>query len=778
MSLRIKLMIICILLSLVPLIASSLLISWSSYQSARSIMEAQATQQLLALRDTKKQQIEQYFETMQKQMLTFARDRMMVEAMVKFSRAFKNYNTEMGFQGEGERFKRELATFYKEQFGKEYQRRNGGETVDVELLLRGLDDEALSMQFQYIAENPNPLGSKDLLETPNDGSQYAALHKYYHPVIRDYKDKFGYYDIFLVDSKTGDIVYSVYKESDYATSLIDGPYAEAGIGQAFKLANAMTEPGQISMTDFAPYLPSYEDSAVFIASPIFNRNKKVGVLIFQAPIDRINSVMTYDAHWEKSGLGKSGEVYLVGNDKKMRSESRLLLEDWALYESAISGLSELNKAEKQSILSKQTSIGLMPVHTEGVERALAGDSGSGIFRGYHGVDVLSAYASLDISGQEFVILSEIYVEEAFESSIILGKQTFALSLLCVVIAAGISTVVAVVCAKAFTAPILALVDTVTEIQSEGNLSQRLKVAGSKDELSQGAVAINLLLSQFQSTISSLCGTIGLLKQAATDLSKSTEAMQHSASDQQKETNKVGGAASQLVASIKQVAESSEQSVIASKSAQDVGESGEALVKTSIALTRDLASGVLKISSGLETVAKHSEEIGSVLGVIQGIANQTNLLALNAAIEAARAGEQGRGFAVVADEVRTLAQRTHASTEEINAMISTLQEGVAQAVGIAQGGVNEANVAVEEVEKLQVTLDTMSHHLEAITEKNMEISENTQAQGIVAQKISENTDAVSGIAKVTTDISVNTAATGKLIAHQAEALEKLINKFRV
>ena len=778
MSLRIKLMIICIFLSLVPLVSASLLISWSSYQNARSIMEEQATHQLVALRDTKKQQVEQYFETMHKQMSTFANDRMVVEAMVKFNQGFKSYVAEVGAQGEGERFKEALAIYYQEQFGKEYRRRNGGDEIDASGLLASLDNDSLALQFEFIANNSNLLGSKDLLDSLNDGSQYSALHNYYHPVIRDYKDQFGYYDIFLVDSESGDIVYSVYKELDYTTSLIDGPYSESGIGQAFKLANALTEPGQVSMTDFAPYLPSYEDPAVFIAAPIFDRNKKVGVLIFQAPVDRINSVMTYDEGWEKSGLGKSGEIYLVGPDQKMRSQSRLLLEDNALYQTAINEFSGFNKEEKKRILSKSTSIGLLPVRTEGVASALAGNTGSGVFRGYQGVDVLSAYAPLNLGGQQYVILSEIHAQEAFQPSINLGKKTVALSFLCMVVAAVIATLVAIRCAKNFTAPVLALVSTVSEIQREGDLKQRIEVLGTKDEISKGAVAINCLLDQFQGTISSLRGTIGLLKQAAADLSRSTEEMQGSASAQQTETDKVASAASNLVSTIHHVASRADQTVVASKSAQEVGLSGEQLVKTSIDSTRDLAEGVLKISSGLDTVSKHSEEIGSVLGVIQGIANQTNLLALNAAIEAARAGEQGRGFAVVADEVRTLAQRTHASTEEINTMILSLQEGVSQAVGIAETGVKEAGVAVDEVEQLQVTLDTISNHLETITDMNMKISESTKEQGDVAQKISKNTEAVSGIAQTTTEISVNTAATGKLVFHQVKALEIMIEKFRV
>ena len=183
-----------------------------------------------------------------------------------------------------------------------------------------LDGDAISLQYEYIQNNPNELGSKDLLDQAADGSGYSESHKLYHPIIRNYLEKFGYYDIFLVDIVSGDIVYSVFKEVDYATSLRDGPYASTNLGRAFSEAAKSSWKDSVAFVDYQTYPPSYEAAASFIASPIFDGDKKIGVAIFQMPIGRINDILS-----ERTGLGESGETYAVGSDHLFRNDSRFLL---------------------------------------------------------------------------------------------------------------------------------------------------------------------------------------------------------------------------------------------------------------------------------------------------------------------------------------------------------------------------------------------------------------------------------------------------------------------
>ena len=157
-----------------------------------------------------------------------------------------------------------------------------------------------------------------MLDNASDFSAYSKRHAEIHPIVRSYLEKFGYYDIFLVDHQTGHIVYSVFKELDFATSLKDGPYSNTNFARVFKKAARASQKDFVVLEDYEEYTPSYEAPASFIASPIFNGDKKVGVAIFQMPLDRINKLMT-----QREGLGQTEETYLIGPDKLMRSDSYL-----------------------------------------------------------------------------------------------------------------------------------------------------------------------------------------------------------------------------------------------------------------------------------------------------------------------------------------------------------------------------------------------------------------------------------------------------------------------
>ena len=284
-----------------------------------STLRNEAVNKMVAIRDVKQSAVERYFQTINSQIITFSEDKMIVDAMQELRDSFKNsidaYKTN---PHEKEHMRKELLTYYTGEFTTEYKDRNGGKSPGAEKYFRQLDDESIALQYHYIRANTYPLGSKHLLDRADDNSAYTKAHSEVHPVIRNYLEKFGYYDIFLVDSDTGDIVYSVYKELDYSTSLINGPYAQTNFGKAFREANASNNKDAVVLVDYKRYAPSYEAPAGFIASPIFHGKTKVGVAVFQMPIDRINEIMA-----ERSGLGETGETIIVGPDYLMRSNSYL-----------------------------------------------------------------------------------------------------------------------------------------------------------------------------------------------------------------------------------------------------------------------------------------------------------------------------------------------------------------------------------------------------------------------------------------------------------------------
>ena len=222
-----------------------------------------------------------------------------------------------------------------------------------------------------------------------DGTEYSRLHEHYHSRYRNYLNQFGFYDIFIVEPDDGRIVYSVFKELDFGTSLIDGPYKSTNFARVFNKAKNATEPNQVFFEDFETYVPSYGAPAAFIASPIFEGARLVGVLVFQMPLDRINAVM-----YQTAGMGESGEIMLVGEDYKMRSQSRL--------------------SEENTVLVRE-------VRNAAVTRALNGQQGTHEIKTTDGRDLLASYSPVELLGHKWAIVATMDRDEALSSSLTIIK---------------------------------------------------------------------------------------------------------------------------------------------------------------------------------------------------------------------------------------------------------------------------------------------------------------------------------------------------------------------
>jgi serine phosphatase RsbU (regulator of sigma subunit)/anti-sigma regulatory factor (Ser/Thr protein kinase) len=330
------------------------------------------------------------------------------------------------------------------------------------------------LQHLYVSGNPYNTGSKDFLDDAGDVSSYTRLHREIHPVFRDFLQKFGYYDIFLLDSESGAIVYTVFKEVDVGTSLMDGPYADTGLARVFRKAQNARSPDFVAIDDFEPYHPSYNAPAAFIASPIFDGDQQIGVLAFQMPIDRINLIMTNDQSWSEVGLGESGETYIVADDFRLRNQSRFLIEDSENYFLMIERMGTPGAIVEQ-IRNLNSSIGLQEVLTEGTRAALAGQTDTRIFDDYRGVSVLSSFRPLEIHGLDWVIMSEIDEAEAFAA---IG-ELFRKLMLTVVLLLVFAFVAAMVISRTITRPLARLSEN-SRALANGNLTVQIDTTGSDE----------------------------------------------------------------------------------------------------------------------------------------------------------------------------------------------------------------------------------------------------------------------------------------------------------
>ncbi len=394
----------------IAVVATAVIIATLTFNITTGFVERQEQNQLTAQRELIKEGLNTYFKDLQALLQTHANKTLLRNLSPQIIAAFESFSDPLNRNNNG--LRSSLGDYYENEFGRVYQDSNANATVTADSLLQGISPRAALLQYHFIQNNPHPLGSKDQLSALPFDSTYNRLHERLHGDLRQLLEAFNLYDIFLIDADSGHIVYSVYKELDFATSLISGPYADSGLAEVFNEVRYATDSKAIGFSPFKPYTPSYEAPASFISAPVMGDDgTPVAVLAFQMPIDVINNLMTHEKKWSEKGFGDSGETYLVGENGLAQTISRFLIEDPQNYASALLSAG-LDKAMVDTILLKETNIGYQPIDTQGTRAALEGKTGYAIFDDYRNIPVLSAYTPIDFHGHRFALMVEIDEAEA------------------------------------------------------------------------------------------------------------------------------------------------------------------------------------------------------------------------------------------------------------------------------------------------------------------------------------------------------------------------------
>ncbi len=313
--------------------------------------------------------------------------------------------------------------------------------------------------------------------------------------------------------------------------------------------------------------------------------------------------------------------------------------------------------------------------------------------------------------------------------------------------------------------------------ASGDLNKRLAIAG-RDEFAWLSYEYSCTRKSFSGMVSDILANSTHLATAAEHLSTITEQSRNGVSKQNLETEQVATAMNEMSCTVQEVAHNAENAATAALEADQEARNGHRVVSHTIETINSLASEVEHTSTVVTRLKEDCSSIGSILDVIREIAEQTNLLALNAAIEAARAGEQGRGFAVVADEVRTLASRTQQSTQEIHNMIECLQNGANQAVAAMQQGRNKADESVEQAAKAGVSLENITRMIDQIKDMNTQIASAAGQQSVTAEEINRNIVNISEISVETSQGANQTAAASDQLADLALQLQERVSRFKL
>ena len=467
-----KLIAVLLFVGLLP----ALIISYLADSEAAASIETQAINNLVSVRESRKHAIERYLNQIKDQVVTMASQRTTIEAMLEFENDFLelNRNPDLIENQNSEA----LRSYYTQDFANEFKSQNKRDANASDVFAK-LAPVTRALQHAYISNNPHPLGEKDTLMQAEGSARYHRTHARYHDEIRNFLKTYSYYDIFLVELKTGNVVYSVFKELDFATSLMDGPYADTNFATAFKTAARRLQKGETTLEDYRLYYPSYQAPASFIATPIYRGNEKVGVLVFQMPIDDINAIMG-----ERDGMGETGEVYLVGKDKLMRSNSYL---------------DPVNHSVIESFRRPETG----KVDSSAVSKALAGETGAEVVIDYNGNPVFSAYAPLNVLGLSWALLAEIDVAEALMPVQALHNRM----ILVVGISLIIVALIAVMFGRWLAAPVIQLAMALQKVTQSGDFSIRTQNR-NRDEVGRAAQGLDDLLSNLSQCFAEIKTALG------------------------------------------------------------------------------------------------------------------------------------------------------------------------------------------------------------------------------------------------------------------------------
>ncbi len=631
-------------------------------------------------------------------------------------------------------------------------------------VLNELETLTLSQDAYYLYEK---LDSYDNVSDTTETGLYDIENDEYKSIIKEdarnftrLKEKSGYSDIYYVGSRWGHVKYAASKKSDLGANLIHGPLKESPLATVWKEVLSTQKP---VFKDFVAYGPDSNKPCAFVGYPLIEEEEFLrGVVIFRISADRINQIMA-----ERSGMGETGETYLVGPDKLMRSDTRFAPDQYS-----VAG------AFSQPDENKMT--------TASVQAALEGNSDTVVTTNYMGQKVLASYSPVNIAGKTWALVAEIDVDEAFA---VVSKMQYLMGTIALICVAVI-IMVALFITRSITKPIVRGVEF-AKAMAGGDFSQTL-VIDQKDEVGILAKALNDMTHSVGSMFKEVISGVNTMTGASSELTEIAHMMSGSAEKTSIKSNSVSASSDEMSGNLNSVAAAMEEATanlsIVASSSEEMSNTISEIAKNSErarSITTEAVTQAKDASGTVGELGVSAQEIGKVTETITEISEQTNLLALNATIEAARAGEAGKGFAVVANEIKELAKQTADATQDIKRQVGGIQsssDGVVEAIQTISSVIDEIDQIVSTiataVEEQSVTTQEIAQNVTHASQGIAEVNENVAQSSTVANTINENIDEVNSLTDEMANSSSQVNLSAEELSKLASQLKELVARFTV
>ncbi|MBA6421403.1 methyl-accepting chemotaxis protein [Pseudomonas neustonica] len=583
----------------------------------------------------------------------------------------------------------------------------------------------------------------------NLSNNYAGLDQmalisasnYDRPTFQSFIETYGYSDLKLI-SPEGKVFFSVMRGDDYQADLLSDEWSKRPQGQ---LAAEGLSKGTAFIDDLRVN-PLNGEPTQFMVAPIGVDDEVNGLIMLELPLAPLNEVMQ-----SRRGLGESGETYLVGEDGLLRSDSARFAD---------------------RLVARAGSQGQL-IEAEAVQRAIGGEQGRLLEPGLDGSDSLKAFVPVNFDGQRWALIAEMDVSEAYAPVRRLMRQVLLL---------GLATVIAVIIAT-----LLISRSVMRPLGGEPGtmaaLAQRLSTGDMQvesTEVNPGGLmaALHKMASAWRDIVGQLRSSTEAVTAASDDILQAAGKTSVRLDQQQQAVELVVTAADQMAATVQEIASSATSSAEGSSAARDAFGAMQLTLESMIERQDTLLVSLRSADQDVHTLASDSEQIGAVLQVISGIAEQTNLLALNAAIEAARAGEQGRGFAVVADEVRSLALRTRTATDEIHGIIAMLDTSSQQAMQRMQGAAGQAQGLEQETQAVLGSLSLLDESLQGVHALAFQIATAAEQQAATTSEVNLHMHELQAMAEENRQTAEYTRQSGERLHKVADSQKQLVAHFQL